>query len=67
MKEFCPNCAELEAQIENMRTQHFKEMQCMKQKLNDASQSYKRVSNENDKLALDLAFYNKDIILNNNK
>ena len=39
-------------------------MQCMKEKLSDAHQLYKRVHDENERLNLDLAFYDKKVITN---
>jgi len=64
MSEFCQNCVELSTRIELLKQQHYKEMQCMKEKLSDAHQLYKRVHDENERLNLDLAFYDKKVITN---
>jgi len=62
MSEFCSRCVELSTQIELLKQQRYKEMQCMKEKLSAAQQSYKRVHDENERLNLDLAFYDKKVI-----
>jgi len=62
MSEFCQHCVELAAKIELLQQQHFREMQCMKEKLASAHQSYKRIHDENERLSLDLAFYDKKVM-----
>ena len=63
MKEFCSKCAELEAQIEVLAQQHHREMQCMKQRLEESKVQCNKLQAENDALSLDLAFYSKEIKL----
>lgn len=62
MSEFCQHCVELSTQIELLKQQHYKEMQCMKEKLSASHDLYKRVHDENERLNLDLAFYDKKVI-----
>jgi hypothetical protein len=55
MSEFCVKCSELESQMELLRKRHYEEMQCMKAKI-------EKLQNENDALALDVAFYGGNLI-----
>ena len=55
MSEFCVKCSEKDAEIEILRNQHYKEMQCMKAKID-------KLQNENDALILDVAFYGGSMI-----
>jgi hypothetical protein len=55
MSEFCVKCSELETKIELLRKRHYEEMQCMKAKI-------EKLQNENDALALDVAFYGGNLI-----
>ena len=55
MAEFCIRCSEKEGEIEILRNQHYKEMQCMKEKI-------AKLQNENDALILDVAFYGGNMI-----
>lgn len=50
MSEFCTKCSSHEATIELLKTRHYQEMQCMKQKIN-------KLTTEVESLSLDLAFY----------
>jgi uncharacterized coiled-coil DUF342 family protein len=63
MKEFCHECARLESELEIVRSQSHSEIERLKKELADARAYASAVHRENDKLALDLAFYNKDVIL----
>lgn len=58
MNMFCDKCSEHEANLELMRTQHFKEMQCMKQKLEEANKLIVKLQYDNESLSFDVAFYN---------
>lgn len=60
MKQFCDECARLEAEIEMMRSQHYNEINRLKEELADARKYASAVQRENEALSLDLAFYNKD-------
>jgi hypothetical protein len=55
MSEFCVKCSELESKMELLRKRHYEEMQCMKAKI-------EKLQNENDALALDVAFYGGNLI-----
>ena len=55
MSEFCVKCSELETKVELLRKRHYEEMQCMKAKI-------EKLQNENDALALDVAFYGGNLI-----
>ena len=55
MAEFCAKCCEKEAQMEILRTVHYKEMESVREEL-------KRLQEEVDKLSFDLAFYSGNII-----
>lgn len=50
MSDFCTKCSAHEATIELLRNRHYKEMQCMKQKI-------EKLTTEVESLSLDLAFY----------
>jgi hypothetical protein len=50
MSEFCVKCSEKDAEIELLRNQYYKEMQCMKTKVG-------KLREENDALIMDVAFY----------
>jgi hypothetical protein len=50
MSEFCQHCVELSTRIELLKQQHYKEMQCMKEKI-------KKLKDEVESLSFDLAFY----------
>ena len=54
MSEFCVRCAEKEARIEIMQTNHFNEMQEIRKEL-------ARLQEEVEKLSFDVAFYNGSI------
>lgn len=51
MSEFCVKCSEKEAEIEILRKRYHDEFQCMKAKI-------EKLQNENEALAMDVAFYN---------
>jgi hypothetical protein len=55
MSEFCVKCSEKEAEIELLRNQHYKEMQCMKEKI-------EKLRDQNEALIMDVAFYGGNII-----
>jgi hypothetical protein len=55
MSEFCVKCSEKDAEIEILRNQHYKEMQCMKAKID-------KLQDENDALIMDVAFYGGNMI-----
>jgi hypothetical protein len=55
MSEFCVKCSEKDAEIEILRNQHYKEMQCMKAKID-------KLQNENEALIMDVAFYGGNMI-----
>jgi len=55
MSEFCVKCSEKDAEIEILRNQHYKEMQCMKAKI-------ETLRDENDALIMDVAFYGGSMI-----
>jgi hypothetical protein len=62
MSEFCVKCSEHEGNMELLLKQHYKEMQCMKQKLKDLKDVNAKLQNENDALILDVAFYGGNLI-----
>jgi hypothetical protein len=62
MSEFCVKCSEHEANMELLLKQHYKEMQCMKQKLKDLKDANAKLQNENDALIMDVAFYGGNLI-----
>ncbi len=62
MPEFCQRCSELETEIELLKQQHYKEMQCMKTKIQDHNAYAYKLRDENERLCLDLAFYDKRVI-----
>ena len=53
-KEFCVKCAEKEANFEVMYHKMYAEVQELKRRIDE-------LEHENDKLSLDLAFYNGEI------
>jgi len=55
MSEFCVKCSEKEAEMEILRNQHYKEMQCMKAKID-------KLQDENEALVMDVAFYGGTMI-----
>jgi hypothetical protein len=55
MSEFCVKCSEKDAEIEILRNQHYKEIQCMKAKID-------KLQNENEALIMDVAFYGGNMI-----
>jgi len=55
MSEFCVKCAELESQLEIMRTNHYKQLEELRIIL-------ERVKSENEALILDVAFYGGNLI-----
>ena len=57
MSEFCVKCSAQEANMELLMKQHYKEMQCMKQKLKELKEENAKLRNENDALIMDVAFY----------
>ncbi len=67
MKQFCDECARLEAEIELMRSRHYDEIKMLKNELADARKYASAVQRENEALSLDLAFYNKDFPLPSNE
>ena len=62
MSEFCVKCSEHEANMELLLKQHYKEMQCMKQKLKDLQDANAKLQNQNEALILDVAFYGGNLI-----
>lgn len=64
---FCSKCVEKEANIEILRTQHYKETQCMREQIDQLKTENERLSHLIEGLTLDLAFYNKDVLPFNNK
>ena len=62
MSEFCVRCSEFEGKLELLRKQHYKEMQCIKQKLVDLQEANAKLRNENDALIMDVAFYGGSLI-----
>jgi len=55
MSEFCIKCSEKESEIEILRSKHYAEMQCMKEKI-------EKLQSENDALIMDVAFYGGSMI-----
>jgi len=53
--EPCVSCAQKEGEIELMRKYHYEEIQSMQEQLN-------KLKNENEALALDVAFYGGNTI-----
>jgi regulator of replication initiation timing len=62
MSEFCVKCSAQEANMELLMKQHYKEMQCMKQKLKELKEENAKLRNENDALIMDVAFYGGNLI-----
>jgi hypothetical protein len=62
MSEFCVKCSEHEANMELLLKQHYKEMQCIKQKLKDLKDANAKLQNENEALIMDVAFYGGNLI-----
>ena len=62
MSEFCVRCSAHEGNLELIVNQHYKEMQCMKQKLKDLKEQNAKLRNENDALIMDVAFYGGNLI-----
>jgi len=62
MSEFCVRCSEFEGKLELLTKQHYKEMQCMKQKLKDLQEANAKLQNENEALIMDVAFYGGNLI-----
>jgi cell division protein FtsB len=48
--------------MELLLKQHYKEMQCMKQKLKDLKDENAKLQNQNEALILDVAFYGGNMI-----
>jgi len=67
MSEYCSRCIELETEIELLRKKYFQEIECMKNKLLESKEYGNKLRIENEKLSLDLAFYNKDFVINKEK
>lgn len=66
MSEFCVKCAEKEAQMELMNTRFYKESQCMRERIATLQRENETLRNENDRLAIDVAFYKGDLPSNIN-
>lgn len=55
MSEFCPKCAQKEAEMEILRNKYYTEVECMKKKID-------KLQSENEALVMDVAFYGGNLI-----
>lgn len=62
MSEFCVKCSAHEANIELLVQQHYKESQCMKQKLKELQDINAKLVSQNEALILDVAFYGGNLV-----
>lgn len=62
MSEFCVKCSEFESRIELLTQQHYKEKQCMKQKIKELQEVNAKLERQNEALILDVAFYGGNLI-----
>lgn len=61
MSEFCVKCTEKEAQMELMNSRFYKESQCMRERIARLQKENDELRNENERLAIDVAFYKGDL------
>lgn len=66
MNEFCVKCSEKEAQMELMNSRFYKESQCMRERIARLQKENEVLTNENERLAIDVAFYKGDLPSNIN-
>jgi len=66
MSEFCVKCCEKESQIEILNSRFYKESQCMRERIAKLQRENEALINENERLAIDVAFYKGDLPSNIN-
>ena len=62
MSEFCVKCSEFEGKLELLQKQHYKEIECMKQKLKNLQEVNAKLESQNEALIMDVAFYGGSLI-----
>lgn len=66
MSEFCVKCCEKDSQMELMNSRFYKESQCMRERIAKLQQENESLRNDNERLAIDVAFYKGDLPSNTN-